>query len=77
MIVTATPMSLCPIANGHGWSGKFIKPCVQILALFRDYDMRWPRTTANALAWAGALNVSINLTAPEVRSAALLCNPPM
>lgn len=38
----------------------------QILSLFRGYDMSWPHSTSKVLAWAGALNVSIALTAPEV-----------
>lgn len=39
---------------------------LQILSLFRGYDMSWPHSTSKVLAWAGALNVSFALTAPEV-----------
>ena len=40
---------------------------LKILALFGDYDMRWPHATAKTLALAGAFNIGITLTAPEVR----------
>lgn len=39
----------------------------QILALFSDYDMSWPHATVKALSFAGAFNIGIALTAPEVR----------
>ena len=43
----------------HGW--------VQILALFRDYDMRWPHSTLKFLSWSEIFNVGFTVTAPSVR----------
>lgn len=40
---------------------------VQILSLFLDYDMSWPHATKKTLAFAGAFNIGVTLTAPEVR----------
>ena len=42
--------------------------CLQILALFRDYDMRWPHTTLKFLSWSEVFNIGFTVTAPEVRA---------
>ena len=43
-----------------------VRNCLhQILSLFRDYDLRQPAETSEALGWADALNIGVSLVAPE------------
>jgi len=46
---------------------------VQILALFRDYDMRWPHSTLKFLSWSEIFNVGFTVTAPSVRLSLSTC----
>jgi hypothetical protein len=36
-----------------------------MLALFRDYDVAWPRSTHDAMGWFEVVNVGLSITAPE------------
>ena len=38
---------------------------VQILALFKGYDLAWPRATSSAMSWSDTANLGITVTAPS------------
>eukprot|EP00887_Chlorella_sp_A99_P008033 scaffold12.g8033.t1 len=38
---------------------------LQVLALFREYDVVWPSATGAALSWLDVFNVGLSVTAPE------------
>lgn len=37
----------------------------QILALFKGYDLAWPRATSSAMSWSDTANLGITVTAPS------------
>lgn len=38
---------------------------LQILALFKGYDLAWPHTTTTAMSWSDTANLGIAVTAPS------------
>ena len=38
---------------------------MQMMALFRDYDLVWPDTTTTAFSYFEFLNIGLSITAPE------------
>ena len=38
---------------------------MQILALFKGYDLAWPRATSSAMSWSDTANLGITVTAPS------------